>query len=211
MEDEKTSDDKPKHTSKHVRCNNEVGSAVVNVVSAQHVHQHLVRSKHNHLAQHRRIEEHVQKVLVVVEPDAVGYPWTVVIHLQNAFVALRAVMASVWLGAQTSLAHSNSTVLLAFERLLDDCLGGLSVNKWLIFYFNCSIFRFIKRSSLAFNVLVVQMTCLLWSFLVFNDFLVDEVFLPVAFGLELFVHMFVMRGQYTAQIAISWLVITRYF
>ena len=41
------------------------------------------------------VEKHVQEVLVIVKTDAVSHPRAVVIHLQNALVALGTVMASV--------------------------------------------------------------------------------------------------------------------
>ena len=43
----------------------------------------------------RLIEEHVDEELVVIESNAVSYPRTVVVHLQDTLVALRAVMAPV--------------------------------------------------------------------------------------------------------------------
>lgn len=43
------------------------------------------------------VEQHVHEVLVVVETDAVGYPRAMVIHFEDALIALGAVMATVGL------------------------------------------------------------------------------------------------------------------
>ena len=55
------------------------------------------------------MKEHVHEELVVVEADAVGHPWTVMIHLEYALVALRTVMAPVWLGREAPLANTDAS------------------------------------------------------------------------------------------------------
>ena len=55
------------------------------------------------------MENHVHEELVVVETDAVGDPWAMMVHLQDAAVALRTVMASIWLGLIAPLADADAT------------------------------------------------------------------------------------------------------
>ena len=58
------------------------------------------------------MEKHAQKELVVVESDAVGNPWAVMIHLEDAPIALRAMMASIRLCFIAPLANPDATELL---------------------------------------------------------------------------------------------------
>ena len=55
------------------------------------------------------MEEHVHEELIVVESDAVGNPRTMMVHLQDALVALRAVMAPLWLGVEAPLTNTDAT------------------------------------------------------------------------------------------------------
>lgn len=57
------------------------------------------------------MEEHAEEELVVVESDAIGYPGTVMVHLEDAPIALRTVMASVWLCLIAPLTNSHATIL----------------------------------------------------------------------------------------------------
>ena len=57
------------------------------------------------------MEKHAEEELIVVKPDAVGYPGTVMIHLKYASIALRTVMASVWLRFIAPLTDSYATIL----------------------------------------------------------------------------------------------------
>jgi hypothetical protein len=59
------------------------------------------------------VEQHIHEELVVVEANTVGYPWTMVIHLKNAPIALRTVMASIWLSLVAPLADPDTTELLS--------------------------------------------------------------------------------------------------
>ena len=61
------------------------------------------------------MEEHIHKKFVVVEADAVSNPWAVMVHLENASVALRAMVASVRFGFVAPLANTNTTVALSFN------------------------------------------------------------------------------------------------
>lgn len=64
------------------------------------------------------MEEHVQEELVVVETDAIGDPWAVMVHLEDAPVALRAMVTPVWLRLVAPLADTNATIALALDRRL---------------------------------------------------------------------------------------------
>jgi len=61
------------------------------------------------------VEEHVQEELVVVETDAIGDPWAVMVHLEDAPVALRAMVTPVWLRLVAPLADTNATIALALD------------------------------------------------------------------------------------------------
>ena len=71
------------------------------------------------------MEEHVEEELVVVEADAVGDPWAMVVHLEDAAIALRAVMAPVGLRLVAPLADTHTTIALAFNRWSDSHNTGL--------------------------------------------------------------------------------------
>jgi len=53
---------------------------------------------------------------MIVETDAIGNPWTVMIHFKNASVTLTAVMRSVWLRDQAPLTQAHTSMLLLFNR-----------------------------------------------------------------------------------------------
>ena len=55
----------------------------------------MIRTIYHHLASNRGIEEHVQKVLVVVMADTVGDPGTMMVHLQDTLITLTAVVTSI--------------------------------------------------------------------------------------------------------------------
>ena len=55
------------------------------------------------------MEDHVHEELVVVETDAVCDPWAVMVHLQDAAVALGTVMTSIRLGLVAPLADADAT------------------------------------------------------------------------------------------------------
>jgi len=57
------------------------------------------------------VENHAQEVFVVVKADAVCHPGAVVVHLQDASIALRAVVAAVGLCFVAPLANANATIL----------------------------------------------------------------------------------------------------
>ena len=55
------------------------------------------------------MEEHAHEVLVVVESNAVRHPGTVMVHLEDALVALRAMMTPFGLGFEAPLTNSNTS------------------------------------------------------------------------------------------------------
>jgi len=61
------------------------------------------------------VEEHIQKELVVVESNTICNPGAMVVHFQNASVALGAVMASIRLCLETPLANSDATKFFLFD------------------------------------------------------------------------------------------------
>lgn len=69
-----------------------------------------------HLASHGAVEQKIDEILIIVEPDAIGDPGAVMVHLQDTPVTLTAVMSSIGLSPQTSLTHSDATHLFLFNR-----------------------------------------------------------------------------------------------
>ena len=64
------------------------------------------------------MEKHTEEEFVVVESDAIGYPWTVMVHLEYAPIALRTVVASVWFRFIAPLTNSYATILFLLDRHL---------------------------------------------------------------------------------------------
>ena len=62
------------------------------------------------------MEEHIHEEFVVEETDAVSDPWAVMVHLENASVALGAVVASVRLSLVAPLANADAAVALTLDR-----------------------------------------------------------------------------------------------
>ena len=62
------------------------------------------------------MEEHIHEEFVVIETDAVCNPWAVMVHLENASVALGAVVASVRLSLVAPLANADAAVALTLDR-----------------------------------------------------------------------------------------------
>ena len=64
------------------------------------------------------MEEHVHEEFIVVEANAVGNPRAMMVHLENAAIALGAVMASVRLRLVAPLADTDASVALTLHRWL---------------------------------------------------------------------------------------------
>ena len=77
-----------------------------------------VASRHDQEAGHGAVEEHVHEEFVVVETDTVSNPWAMMVHLEDAAVALGAMMASVRLCLVAPLADTYATVAFALDRWL---------------------------------------------------------------------------------------------
>lgn len=72
------------------------------------------RCAHNGPSGGHAVEDHAKEEFVVVKTDTVSDPWTMVVHLENAPVALRAMVASVWLSLVAPLAYPDAAVALLF-------------------------------------------------------------------------------------------------
>jgi len=68
------------------------------------------------MASHRAVKKHADEELVVVKSYTVRDPGTVVVHFQDAAVALAAVVASVGLGLETPLADAHTSKFFPFNR-----------------------------------------------------------------------------------------------
>jgi len=117
VEAEERSDEQSHHARKDVGCHYVVSYLVVKALRVEHSsHQHWVSSEGDKKACARTVEQHVEEEFVVVEADAVGNPRAVVVHFENAAVALGTVMASVGLRLKAPLTDSNSTEFLLLHR-----------------------------------------------------------------------------------------------
>ena len=77
-----------------------------------------MRGEYDPLASEGRVIEQADEVLVVEEADAVVEPRAVMVHFEDASVALAAVMAPIRLGLQASLAHADATEALPLNDLV---------------------------------------------------------------------------------------------
>ena len=112
-------DDEGKDAGQDVGRHHEVAHLVIEGVRvAQRARNDRVARCHDQQAGHRTVEEHVHEEFVVVEADAVGDPGAVMVHLQDASVALRAVVAPVGLRLVAPLADADASVALALHRRL---------------------------------------------------------------------------------------------
>ena len=124
MEGEEDRDNECQHACQDVRSHDKVSILVVETLWVGHsAAQHLVGSEHDEPTCASTVEEHAQEELVVVESDAVGYPGTVMVHLKDASVALRTVMASIWFCFVAPLANSYTAKLLLLDGHLKSHVG----------------------------------------------------------------------------------------
>jgi hypothetical protein len=99
-----------------VRCDHVVGDCEVEVLRVvTGFNEDGVTGDNNHPASDSAVEQHTNKVLVVVESYAVGNPGAVVVHLQNASIALRAVMTAVGLSFEAPMAYTYSSIFLFLD------------------------------------------------------------------------------------------------
>ena len=64
------------------------------------------------------MEEHVHEEFIVVEADAVGNPGAMMVHLEDAAIALGAVMAPVRFSLVAPLTDADATVTFALNGCL---------------------------------------------------------------------------------------------
>lgn len=117
MEGKKQSDQQSNHNCQYVRRHNEVRNLVIKSIWV--VNRSLnnrISCAHNGPSSCHAIEYHAQEVFVVVKSDTVSDPGTMVVHLENASVALGAMVASIWLSLVAPLADSNTTIALLLYR-----------------------------------------------------------------------------------------------
>jgi hypothetical protein len=67
------------------------------------------------MASHRAVKQHADKELVVVKSYTVRDPGTVVVHFEDAAVALAAVVASVGFRLETPLADTHTSKFFPFN------------------------------------------------------------------------------------------------
>jgi hypothetical protein len=77
---------------------------------------HRIRRSYYEDASDCTVKYHTEKVLVVQESNAVGDPRTVVIHFEDATVALRTVMTPIRLRFETPLTYPNAAKFLLLYR-----------------------------------------------------------------------------------------------
>ena len=119
VESHEGGDDEGEDAGENVGRHDEVAYLVVEGIRvAQRPSNDRVAGHHDQEAGHRAVEEHVHEKFIVVEADAVGDPGTVMVHFEDAAVALRAVMASIRLRLVTPLADSNAAVAFTLHRRL---------------------------------------------------------------------------------------------
>ena len=77
-------------------------------------------------------------MLLVVRPDAVVHPGAVMVHLENALVALAAVVAAVRFALQAPLAHAHAALVFSLDGPLEHAVAadyttheGLTLLVWL--------------------------------------------------------------------------------
>ena len=103
------------HSDKHVHCDDQVCNAVV---KGFWMHEGLTHcapaGAHNEPTDKHAIADHAKEELIVVEADTVGHPWTVVVHLQHAHVALGAVVTPIWFRFEAPVAQAHTAQFFLF-------------------------------------------------------------------------------------------------
>ena len=128
MVEEEEGDDEAEDAGQHVRSGDEERRSVRDVRARECSCKDAVRGEDDPLARDGRVEQQADEVLVVVEADAVVQPRTVMVHLQDASIALAAVVAAIRLCLQTPLAHPNATEALPLDALKNDPSYGFLVH-----------------------------------------------------------------------------------
>ena len=110
------------------------------------------------------MEKHAEEELIVVKPDAVGYPGTVMIHLKYASIALRTVMASVWLRFIAPLTDSYATILFLLNWALQSHVRQTVWADTMRLLARSVSAKLYKRAFFSLQVFIVLMYNLLWIF-----------------------------------------------
>ena len=77
-----------------------------------------VACQHDHPVDSGAIEQYANEKLVVVKANTIGNPWTMVVHLENATVALGAMVGPVRFSFVAPVADSGATFLLFLNVLV---------------------------------------------------------------------------------------------
>ena len=113
MKGHKCRDYKGYQTCQDISCHHDEATFVIECVwLGESVLQYRVACRDNQNTTERGVKEHVHEELVVVKTDTVCHPRAVMVHLQDARVALGAVMTSIWFRLVTPLADSHSSCQL---------------------------------------------------------------------------------------------------
>ena len=81
----------------------------------KYIHGFPKRSRYYYTAA-GTVEYHKEKVFVIIIADAVGYPWTMMIHSSNAGVTESTVMGAVRFTLHTPLTGSRLAIFILFVR-----------------------------------------------------------------------------------------------
>ena len=128
MVEEEEGDDEAEDAGQHVRGGDEERRSVRDIRARECSCKDAVRGEDDPLARDGRVEQQADEVLVVVEADAVVQPRAVMVHLQDASIALAAVVAAIRLCLQTPLAHPDATKALPLDALKNDPSHGFLVH-----------------------------------------------------------------------------------
>jgi hypothetical protein len=116
MEAHEPSDQNSHHHGEDVGCDHVVGDCEVEVLGVvAGFNEDGVAGGNNHPASDSAVEQHTNEVLVVVESHAVGNPRAMVVHLQNASIALRAVMTTVRLSLEAPMTYTYTSIFLFLD------------------------------------------------------------------------------------------------
>jgi hypothetical protein len=97
------------------------------------------------------------------------------VHFEHTNIALRAVMAPIWLGLETPLTHADPTVLLALKGQLEHSFSLLMASSLLLIVHEQGVLLVGERSSLRSQILVVIVAGLSGLILVLKNLLVSEI------------------------------------
>ncbi len=109
MEGNETGDDEPESEGEHERGSDIISHNCVDRFCLKDTFEDEEGFSPDLERRDRGVEEHIEKVLVICETNAVCNPRAVMIHFEDAGVALRAVMTSIGFRSEAALAHAHTT------------------------------------------------------------------------------------------------------